>query len=80
MDLKGNYAYENYECDLCKKENETQEHLLRCTVIINMKKCHTNLNYDKIFSGSVKEQLEIAKSYNENMEIRKKLMKSEVSD
>ena len=52
MNLKGNYAYKNYECDLCKK----------------------------IYSGCLKEQLEIAKSYNENMEIRKKLMKSEVSD
>ena len=80
MNLKGNYAYENYECDLCKNENETQEHPLRCTSIINMLKCHTNLKYDKIYRGSVKEQLEIAKSYNENIEIWKKLMKSEVSD
>ena len=78
MNLKGNYS--NYECDLCEKENKTQAHILRCTTIVNMKKYHTNLNYNKNVSGSVEEQLEIENSYHENMEIRKKLIKSEVSD
>ena len=70
MNMKGNYL--NYECDLCNKE-ESQEHILECTEIENMKKNSTKvLSYEKIFYGNVKEQFEVAKAFDENMKKRDK--------
>jgi hypothetical protein len=34
--LKGNY--DSHECEVCEKEEETQEHILKCTKKVNMKK------------------------------------------
>ena len=60
VEVKANYKgkYETYECDLCKEEEETQEHLLKCRKLNkNMQDAIKLQEYKKILEGNVKNQL-----------------------
>jgi hypothetical protein len=69
MNFKGKYS--DFECEICEQENETQKHLLECRELpeieINEKMIP---KYDKIFYGNVKEKIEIARKFKQNMKIR----------
>ena len=62
--LKG--IYDNLNCTACGTEEETQEHVLKCEEL-NKNKEKNNVEYSKLFNGTVVEQLKIAKTFKENM-------------
>ena len=73
--FKGKYDY--FECDVCGQEDETQEHILKCTEIMSMnKENHEIPDYDKLFHGKVNEQLYIARRFQANCEIRDKILEN----
>ena len=69
VNLKNSYL--SYECEACKNEEETQEHVLKCKVILQMQEeDERNIPpYEKILDGSVKEKLMIAKQFSKNIKI-----------
>ena len=69
--MKG--SYENFQCDMCKMEEETQEHVLNCIQIVSMNTNNME-SLEEIFSGKVKEKLNVARTFKENMDIRNKLL------
>ena len=71
-------AYDSHECGICNEEDETQEHILKCKGLTNMKKEENVIpNYENLFYGKMSEQLEIAKIFNENMKLKEKLLSEE---
>ena len=77
--LKG--LQDSYECEVCNEEEETQEHILNCKEINKVENNEKRIEYEKLFDGSVKDKLEIAKLFKQNFEIRKEIMKkSDKSD
>ena len=73
--------YENHECEVCGKFNESQEHVLNCKEIVNMHEESEIPQYERIFDGSVMEQVKISKLFNKNLKIieairRKKQVKN----
>ena len=69
--------YEEYKCEVCKEEEESQKHIMECKELEKLKNDDTETpEYEKLFDGSKKEQLEIAKHFIENMNIRKSLLKN----
>ena len=71
--LKG--LNDTYECDICLNENETQEHIYKCTEILKHKEINDDKKpeYGKIMAGNTEEQIEIAKIFKENMKILEKM-------
>ena len=68
--------YENHECEACGETNETQEHILNCTEILNIQNDGEKSEfprYEKIANGSVKDQIEIAKSFMKQIKVIEKL-------
>ena len=62
MNYKG--SFENLECEVCKEDKESQKHIIQeCKKIIKMKG-----NSEKDIN--VKQQIEIAKQFEENWKIR----------
>jgi hypothetical protein len=77
-EVKINYRgrYENFECEACKINEESQMHITECKEIIKLRKEYKKPpEYSKLFNGSVKTQLEIAKDFTENMKIKENLNK-----
>ena len=77
MNMKGLY-YNEYDCRACGEGNETQEHILQCKVILSMNKEYDQMNiidYEKISSGKVEEQLKVSELFKQNMKILNKLKK-----
>ena len=70
MNYKG--SFENLECEVCKEEQESQKHIIEeCKKILKIKgNSAKDINYEKIFSENVKQQIEIAKQFEENWKIR----------
>jgi hypothetical protein len=72
-DVKVNFKgmYSEFECEICEKENETQKHMLECKELLDMEnKEKTILKYEGLFYGNVKEKIEIARKFKQNMKIR----------
>ena len=74
--------YENHECEVCGLFDETQEHILNCKEILKMNEesgISEIPDYNRIFDGTVMEQVELSKLFNKNMKviegIRRKLKK-----
>ena len=77
-DVKINFRgkFESLECDLCKEVDENQEHLLQCKEILKNREGDTKqLKYENIFEHNVKNQAEIAEQFEENIKLRKKILK-----
>ena len=75
MNTKG--MYDDYECELCGEENETQKHILECKELTKNNNSKRNIpNYEKLFTGNVKDKLEIARIFIENIKIRDEIKKS----
>jgi hypothetical protein len=78
INLRG--KYETFECEVCKEEEESQNHIMECKEIVKFRQNYTKPpNYNKLFDGNVKEQLEISKDFLENMKIKKDLSKEKES-
>ena len=72
MQVKMNYKnlYETHECRACGENDETQEHILKCKILMESNnKVNKIPEYKKLFNGTVKDQLEISKVFSQNMEI-----------
>ena len=69
--------YDTHECSMCMKENETQEHIYKCEEIwkLREKNYEKIIEYEKIMTGNVREKLEIAKIFKENMKIKENILK-----
>ena len=77
-DVKTNFRgkYDSFECELCNEEDENQKHMIECREILKHKK--TNIkppDFDELFKGNFKKQLEIAQTFLESMKIKEKLKK-----
>ena len=66
MNYKG--MYENFQWEVCKEEDETQEHILKCKIL--NKEEMENVDYLKIKNGNVIEMIKLAKKFKKNLEIR----------
>ena len=71
MNFKG--MYEDFLCEICYDENESQEHTIKCKKI--EKKDTMKLKFSKIVNGNVNQMVEIARKFKENIEIRDKIKK-----
>ena len=67
-EVKSNFRrkYENILCRACKIEEEDQKHLLQCK-ILNVEV--EQLDYQKIYNGTVEEKLKIARKFMTNFKI-----------
>ena len=53
---------------------ETQQHIIECKSIRNVKKTENeNVKYENLYGENVKQQLEVGKLFMENMNIKSKL-------
>ena len=75
MNRKGNY--ENFDCESCKNEDETQEHVLVCKEILKMQNDNeiSIPTYDIISEGTIEDKVIIAKQFMKNVKTIKKLRK-----
>ena len=73
-DVKLNYKgkYETYECQVCKKEDESQEHIIIKCEKLNRSK-EEMMKYEDIFEGNVIKKVKIARKFIENIKLREKL-------
>ena len=69
MNMKS--AYDSYECKVCEKDDETQQHVYECKEIwkIKGKNIENIPQYEKIKNGSVSEQVEVARIFKENLNV-----------
>jgi hypothetical protein len=72
-------SYESYECEACKVEDESQEHVLEYVKIIELQKDDDNKGekpaYEKIMNGNVQEKKGISKSFSKKLKIIERLRK-----
>ena len=73
MNQKG--LFDSFECEVCNKEDETQEHIYKCEEIWkNNDKIYDEIpDYDGIMTGNIKEKLKIARILKDNMQIHKEM-------
>ena len=77
-ETKINYKglYDTYECEICGDEDESQEHILKCTKLVNMnKECSEMPSHDLIFEGNITDQVKIARIFKQNMVNRENILK-----
>ena len=63
VNLKG--KYDDLECGACGLEEESQQHIIKCKEL-NKNRSKEEVEYSKIFNGTVIEKLKIAKMFQEN--------------
>ena len=76
-DLKMNFKgiYDSYECEACGLEDESQEHIFKCNEILKRtKEQNVFPKSEKIFEGTVQEQVDIARHFQKNMIIKDKII------
>ena len=70
VNLKGTYDY--LDCRACHREEENQKHILFCPVLNDNRKLE-EINYEKLYNGTVSEKVKIAKRFKENFKILEKV-------
>ena len=64
--------YENHECEVSGIFDESQEHVLNCKEILEMNE-ESDISeipeYNRIFDGTVMEQVKISKIFSKNMKV-----------
>ena len=77
MQSQQKYIHSNILCTLCEIENEDQQHILQCSVILSKYKsdevAQSIVKYNDIFSDNVHKQKEVSALFLKHFEIRKKL-------
>ena len=69
--------HENYECEVCDEEVETQEHIIECKSLLNMNENSNEISipkYEKLLDGTPRDKIEIARLFKANMNKRKLFM------
>ena len=64
--------YNTLECRACRIESESDCHVLKCSKILKMNQEYENIeipDYEKLYTGSPNEQLEISRIFSSNMKI-----------
>ena len=81
--FKQKYIHSNLLCDLCKNENENQQHIMKCKVILNEFKCNTlsieKIEYADIFSKNIRKQKEVTALFNSLFETRETILENRKS-
>ena len=75
-ETKKNYQgmYDEFLCDECGEEEESQQHILECRIVLDMNKEYKEMTkYEKLFYGTVSEQVLIARLFKQNMDIKENL-------
>ena len=72
VNLKG--KYDEIECGACGIEEENQQHIITCKEL-NKNRIREEVEYAKIFNGTVIEKLKIAKIFQENFAILEDIRK-----
>ena len=73
MNMQG--MYDTFECEACKTESESQRHILQCNILLQNNEQSKEMNipeYERLFDGSVDEQLQLSKMFSSNMKILEK--------
>ena len=76
--IKKNYEgmYDDMECSACGEEEESQQHILECSVLVKLHKSYEDLpKYENIFDGTVDEQVKIARIFKKHMWLKENLKK-----
>ena len=70
--VKANFKgkYDDLSCEICKQEDETQQHILKCEKIDKER----SPEYNEIFGENVEKQVEIAKVFNEKIKRRNRIL------
>jgi hypothetical protein len=79
-DLKMNFKgiYDSYECEACGLEDESQDHILKCKEILKISKEEDKIpNHERLFEGTVQEQVSIARIFKKHIEIKEKIIQNE---
>ena len=66
------HLYNSYECRACYREYENDKHVLECSTLLKMNKEYEFMKvpeYEKLYKGNPKEQLEISRMFMSNMKI-----------
>ena len=72
MNFKG--IYDQYMCNACEKEEESQEHIIQCEELLKRNEEGVQAPvYEKIFKGRVKEQVKVARIFQQHMDIKAKM-------
>ena len=81
--FKQKYIHSNILCTLCQLENEDQQHILQCSIILREynsdEVAQSSVKYDDIFSEDVHKQKEATSLFLKLFEIRKKLNEDKTS-
>ena len=69
--------YDSHERSACGEENENQEHVIKCKVLLQMNSEYDMKfrDYQHILNGNVAQQLEISRLFKSNKKILQKLKK-----
>ena len=70
INLRG--KYDNLECGACGFEEETQQHIMKCKVL-NKTKEEEDIDYEKLYNGTVTEKLKIAHKFEEHFSILERM-------
>ena len=83
MNFKNRFKIEDLLCNLCESEDQDQEHLLQCSVVIRkLKSSHVTkqkIEYEDIYSDNVNKQKEVTSLFVEIFNIKNKLETEENS-
>ena len=75
INLRG--KYDNLECGACGLEEESQQHIMKCKVL-NKNKEEEDIDYEKLYNGTVTEKLKIAQKFEENFSILEKMKNGKI--
>ena len=72
--FKNSFDDDIHLCPLCESDEDTQEHLLKCEMMID--DLDANLNYDDIFGQNTKKQRKTVENLQKAMNQRKQMMEN----
>ena len=62
--------YDTFECSICHKEDESQNHIYECKEILKMKNCEIERpKFEEIMTGDVHGKIKVARLFKENFKI-----------
>ena len=66
MNFRG--IYENFQCEICFEEDESQQHIMECSKLNKI--IHENIDFTKNENGNLNQMVAIARKFKRNIEIR----------
>ena len=78
---KGKYIHSNTLCPVCKKEEDTQAHILECADLnVENQIVTETIDYDKLFSDKLNDKISVAKVIKERFKRRKDNLKKKAEE